>query len=321
MEQIPLTHEASAGDTHKQSTSTLPPEVVQCLENARFVRPPRPSSLGLQHRVHQTMPRCHGIDRQNLADPPVPQLHLATCTDNQPHVSLMNYTYLPSSPFSSAPVIVMTTNPASKKMNNLVANPNVSLLVHDCVSLPLSPSPRLTPCSPACRASSLPLSANTVAGVSHRPPTTARRLSGPNSSSPAPDASGHRPSLAALLLTLNTSAVSSISATINGSATLLPSGSPEEAYYRRQHLENNTFESEGGGADLLPTISNGGAAGGEGPEGGIGGGRFVDGEEVRVVVVGIRDVRISDWKGQVRDWVLVHESGQPEGLNGVAGPS
>ncbi len=95
--QIPLNHEASLGDTNKQVTTELPTEVIQCLENARF-------------------------------------LHLATCTNNIPHVSLMNYTYLPSSPYSAAPVIVMTTNPASKKMNNLVANPNVSLLVHDCVS-------------------------------------------------------------------------------------------------------------------------------------------------------------------------------------------
>lgn len=47
----------------------------------------------------------------------------------------MNYTYLPSSPYSSNPVIVMTTNPASKKMTNLVTNPNVSLLVHDCTFL------------------------------------------------------------------------------------------------------------------------------------------------------------------------------------------
>ncbi len=38
MEQIPLNHEASAGDTNKQVTTTLPAEVVQCLENARFVR-------------------------------------------------------------------------------------------------------------------------------------------------------------------------------------------------------------------------------------------------------------------------------------------
>ena len=37
MEQIPLNHEASDGDTNKQSTASLPAEVVQCLENARFV--------------------------------------------------------------------------------------------------------------------------------------------------------------------------------------------------------------------------------------------------------------------------------------------
>lgn len=39
-QQIPLNFEASAGDTHKQMTTTLPQEVVQCLENARFVRSP-----------------------------------------------------------------------------------------------------------------------------------------------------------------------------------------------------------------------------------------------------------------------------------------
>lgn len=94
-QQIPLAHEASAGDTNMRVTATLPSEVVQCLENARF-------------------------------------LHLATCRDNVPHVSLMSYTYLPSSPYSRGPIIVMTTNPASKKILNLSENPNVSLLVHDC---------------------------------------------------------------------------------------------------------------------------------------------------------------------------------------------
>jgi nitroimidazol reductase NimA-like FMN-containing flavoprotein (pyridoxamine 5'-phosphate oxidase superfamily) len=103
-QQIPLSHEASAGNTNMRVTASLPQEVVQCLENARF-------------------------------------LHLATCSDNVPHVSLMNYTYLPSSPHSRSPVIIMTTNPASKKMNNLASNPNVSLLVHDCTS----PSPTLLP--------------------------------------------------------------------------------------------------------------------------------------------------------------------------------
>lgn len=37
MDKIPLNYEASEGDTHKRQTSTLPIEVVQCLENARFV--------------------------------------------------------------------------------------------------------------------------------------------------------------------------------------------------------------------------------------------------------------------------------------------
>lgn len=40
MAHVTLNHEASAGDTHKQVVTTLPSEVVQCLENARFVRLP-----------------------------------------------------------------------------------------------------------------------------------------------------------------------------------------------------------------------------------------------------------------------------------------
>ncbi|KAI1104048.1 hypothetical protein F4804DRAFT_308531 [Jackrogersella minutella] len=235
MDQIALNHEASAGDTHKQLVSSLPPEVVQCLENARF-------------------------------------LHLATCTDNQPHVSLMNYTYIPSSQYSSAPIIVMTTNPSSKKTNNLVVNPNVSLLVHDWVS--------------------------------HRPPTQGRRMSG---GSPGPE---HRSSLASLLLNLNTSAISSISATINGTAELVTRGSDEEKFYRSQHLENNTFDAEGGVGMLN---SHDGHE--QVPEDG---GRecFVAGEEVRVILVHIKDIRTSDWKGGVKDWVLVPEGG-PAGVNGV----
>ncbi|KAI1015726.1 hypothetical protein LB505_007933 [Fusarium chuoi] len=222
MDQIPLNSEASQGDTHKQTTSTLPPDVVQCLDNARF-------------------------------------LHLATCTDNVPHVSLMNYTYLPSSPYSNYPVIIMTTNPASRKTTNLVANPNVSLLVHDWVS--------------------------------HRPPTHGRRPSG---GSPGPE---HRSSLASLLLNLNTSALSSISATIGGAARLVPGGTEEEKYYREQHLENNTFDESA----AQPFQRDNGPV--------EDGGRncFVAGEEVRVVSVDIKDVRISDWKGTVRDWAIVPE--------------
>ncbi|KAL7818424.1 hypothetical protein V8C26DRAFT_396194 [Trichoderma gracile] len=238
MDKIPLNYEASEGDTHKRQTSTLPTEVVQCLENARF-------------------------------------LHLATCTDNVPNVSLMNYTYLPSSPYSSSPVIIMTTNAASRKTSNITTNPNVSILVHDWVS--------------------------------HRPPTTTttaqgRRLSG---GSPTPES---RSSLATLLLNLNTSAVSSISATIGGAARIAPIGSAEEKFYLERHLENNTFEAEG--VPLFQPASNPAAAdnGDDITSGGGSQGRFVAGEEVRVIVVDIRNVRISDWKGTVRDWELVSDA-------------
>ncbi|KAK2057968.1 hypothetical protein LY76DRAFT_626784 [Colletotrichum caudatum] len=210
-QQVPLNYQASAGDTNKQVTATLPQEVVQCLENARF-------------------------------------LHLATCTDNIPNVSLMNYTYLPSSHFSSGPVIVMTTNPASRKTHNLLSNPNVSLLVHDWSS--------------------------------HRPPTSGRRPSG---GSPGPE---HRSSLASLLLNLNTASVSSISATINGTARLVNNGSDEEKFYREAHLENNTFDE---GQSFNPSV--------QAEDGGRG--CFIAGEEVRVIVVKIKDIRISDWKGTV----------------------
>src|SRR4051812_3332666 len=118
----------------------------------------------------------------------------------------MNYTYLPSNPYYPYPTIVMTTNPSSKKTDNLVANPRVSLLVHDWVS--------------------------------HRPPTTST-ASGQRDGSPPPATT--RSSLASLLANLNTSALSSISATINGTARIIEKGTEEEKYFKEQHLENNTF--------------------------------------------------------------------------------
>ncbi|KAK4136889.1 hypothetical protein BT67DRAFT_373833 [Trichocladium antarcticum] len=252
-QQIPLSHEASAGDTNMRVTASLPQEVVQCIENARF-------------------------------------LHLATCANNTPHVSLMNYTYLPSSPYSRGPVIVMTTNPASKKTNNLTTNPNVSLLVHDWVS--------------------------------HRPSATtsqSRRLSSGSSPVRAPPSS-----LAALLYNLNASAISSISATISGRARLVDRDSPEEHYYRDVHLENNTFDDA---MVDLGGIAAGGGVAADGEEKGVltngvgpgtGTSRFAAGEEVRVIVVGIRDVRISDYKGAVRDWVIA-APGEDETDTGVDG--
>ena len=62
MDQISLNYEASAGDTHKQVVTSLPPEVVQCLENARFVRfiPIRPSSDQLHLSYDERPLSLHG---------------------------------------------------------------------------------------------------------------------------------------------------------------------------------------------------------------------------------------------------------------------
>ncbi|PYH98781.1 hypothetical protein BO71DRAFT_344270 [Aspergillus ellipticus CBS 707.79] len=230
----PLSYEASATTTHPLVATTLPSEVKSCLKNSRF-------------------------------------LHLATCDGLTPHISLMSYTYLPSTPFDSYPTIIMTTNNSSRKTNHLLTNPRVSLLVHDWVS--------------------------------HRPPTRAPS-GGEREGSPPPAAT--RSSLASLLLNLNTSALSSISTTITGTARFLEPGSEEEEWCKKQHLENNTFEEEMGTfgqqqqpGQRRPSIS-------------------ID-DDVRVVTVRVREGRIADWKGGVKDWQLVSEGDEsPEPLvNGV----
>ncbi len=90
--------------------------------------------------------------------------------------------------------------------------------------------------------------------------------------------------------------MSSISATIGGAARLAPTGSDEEKFYVAQHLENNTFDEDASGSALFTPA----AAQGEADTS-----RFVAGEDVRVIVVDIKTVRISDFKGNVRDWALV----------------
>lgn len=57
-------------------------------------------------------------------------LHLATCWDNQPHVSLMNYTYLTK---DGKDFIVFSTPKNTTKYGNIVRNPRVSLLIHDWI--------------------------------------------------------------------------------------------------------------------------------------------------------------------------------------------
>ncbi|KAL5333059.1 hypothetical protein BJX70DRAFT_392483 [Aspergillus crustosus] len=220
----PLSYEASATTTHRHVATTLPPEVVSCLKNSRF-------------------------------------LHLATCDGLTPHISLMSYTYLPSTPFDPYPTIIMTTNSSSRKTTHLQTNPQVSLLVHDWVS--------------------------------HRPPTRTSNSGATRDGSPPPAAT--RSSLASLLLNLNTSALSSISTTITGEARFLEQGSEQETWYKDRHLENNTFEEE---MSAFGQVSQPGQR------------RLslsID-DDVRVVTVRVREGRLADWKGGVRDWLVVQEA-------------
>jgi len=100
-QQPPLNYENSLYPTTNHHTGTsLPPEVVQCLKNARYL-----------HLATIAKP-------VSASDPPIP------------HVSLMNYTFL-SNYNDEGPVILMTTNAQSLKTQNLRHNPRVSLLVHD----------------------------------------------------------------------------------------------------------------------------------------------------------------------------------------------
>ncbi|OXV05427.1 hypothetical protein Egran_06805 [Elaphomyces granulatus] len=188
----PLSYEPSATTTHPHIATSLPPEVVSCLKNSRF----------------------------------------------------------------------MTTNPASRKMTHLLVNPRVSLLVHDWVS--------------------------------HRPPTRAPNPAGAREGSPPPAAT--RSSLANLLLTLNTSALSSISTTITSTARFVECGSEEERWCKDRHLENNTFASASEEDGLPFGQSRRDSGAGECPS---------IGDTVRVVTVRVQEGRIADWRGGVRDWILV----------------
>lgn len=265
----PLNYEPSLPGTNQFTGTTLPPEVTQCLKNARY-------------------------------------LHLATIarplTSDEipaPHVSLMNYTFLPSYSWNNSlpqPVILMTTNTQSLKTQNLRHNPRVSLLVHDWSS--------------------------------HRPPTAATST-GENRSG-SPPAAVRTSSLASLLLNLNTSALSSISTTISGEARFLDEGSEEEKWCKEAHLANNTFE----GQLSLEAGYFGSRTGGAVQESSSGdAGGYIEGNDVRVVLVPVRTGRISDFKGGVRDWQIVDSDedgrtsnngsdsrGRPDGLvNGVIG--
>ena len=94
-------------------------------------------------------------------------------------------------------------------------------------------------------------------------------------------------------------------------ARLIETGSDEEKWCKEKHLENNTFGDQ-------VREERGFLGGFEGAGEGDGGRNcFIEGEEVRVVVVRVREGRIADWKGGVKDWRVVSEGeeGETEGLH------
>jgi pyridoxamine 5'-phosphate oxidase-like protein len=168
----------------------------------------------------------------------------------------MQFTYLPSSPYTRSPVVVMFTDPASKKAHNLMANPKVSLLIHDMV--------------------------------------------------PQRHASGEGGSLSAYIRNITTMAAliphsgETTSATINGSARVVEAGSEEEGFFREKHLRKLTP-----GLLTAPTLQS--VRGGNGVADERAEGFIWSGKDIRVVVVEIRDVRMSDPSGNATVYVIEPE--------------
>jgi len=107
--------------------------------------------------------------------------------------------------------------------------------------------------------------------------------------------------LASLLYGLNSASLSRISVSINGMARILNDAESEAKWCKDRHKEHNTF------GDMM---DHGIANDPRGEDTSGGAGCYIDDQRVKVVVVDIKDGRISDWKGVVRDWSL-------EGVNGV----
>lgn len=139
-----------------------------------------------------------------------------------------------------------------------------------------------------------------------------------------------------MLYNLNSSALSRISTTITGEARFVERGSEEEGWCKKAHLDNNTFTegrraSSAGGAGLRSGAMAGLAerrerdlggsalAGTEEEQGDENASAFIEGEDVRVIIVRVREGRIADWKGGVKDWVLMEDGEETGGLltNGV----
>jgi len=119
--------------------------------------------------------------------------------------------------------------------------------------------------------------------VSHRPPTLETQLSTSPEGGP-----GRTSGLASMLAGMNSAALSRISVSINGIARILDPESPEATWYKARHKESNTFGDTTDDTDA---------------------GCYIEGQEVLVVVVQIKDGRISDWKGTTKDFDMTTVNG------------
>lgn len=89
-------------------------------------------------------------------------------------------------------------------------------------------------------------------------------------------------------------------------------GSEEEKWCKEKHLDNNTFGDQAREEQGLFGSTPHAQAEGDG-----GASCYIEGEEVRVVLVDVKEGRIADWKGGVKDWSLVREGRGERGRQGL----
>lgn len=104
---------------------------------------------------------------------------------------------------------------------------------------------------------------------------------------------------------------------------MVEQGSEEEIWCKEKHLENHNFTTDQA-RDQQQRVGRAGYVGDRAAEGDGGTSCFIQGEDVRVVVVEVKQGRIADWKGGVKDWSLVSDAeeedqrGRHRGVNGIS---
>ncbi|CCC68070.1 hypothetical protein NCAS_0A15120 [Naumovozyma castellii] len=150
-------------------------------------------------------------------------VHLATCSpDCIPSVALMNYTYIPCSKSfrddtSKNDYIIFATFADTEKYENIVKNPNVSMLFHDWIT-----------------ANNLSVRKSTLSQSGTPDPSLTPRGNPMVASSPT-----HPSKLLHLLQELNQAELNQMSATIKGYAKAITPNSEESNYYKSLLLKTN----------------------------------------------------------------------------------